>query len=297
MKREVLVKLHKDFESIVKTDFQSGLEFWCARELQELLQYSNWQNFNKVIEKAKTACATAGYDISNHFIDTDKMVSIGSGGQRPIADILLTRYACYLIAQNADPSKEPIAFAQTYFAVQTRKQEVIERRLAERDRLTARKKLSDSEKQLSGVVYERLGKEADFAKLRSRGDEALFGGISTQGMKIRLRVPKNRALADFLPSITIKAKDFANEITTFNIKRDELTGETAIDAEHVKNNRDVRKLLTDRGIQPERLPAAEDIRAVQRRVASDEKKIPPKPRARMNRKPDNPGPSDPDSSD
>jgi DNA-damage-inducible protein D len=260
MKKDVLVKLHKDFESTVKIDSERGTEFWCARDIQELLGYVKWDNFTKVVEKAKTSCQTAGYDVNDHFLDVGKMVQIGSGSHREIPDVMLTRYACYLIAQNGDPTKEPIAFAQTYFAVQTRKQEVIETRLAERDRITARKKLSASEKRLSGVIFERLGEGQSFAKIRSCGDQALFGGLATQDMKHRLSVPSGRPLADFLPSITIKAKDFANEITTFSIKRDELSSEASIATEHVKNNRDVRRVLLDRNIYPEKLPPAEDIK-------------------------------------
>jgi DNA-damage-inducible protein D len=275
MKKEVIVRLHTTFEELVQTDTDGG-EFWLARDLQELLGYAKWENFAKVIERAKIACQGAGYDPQNHFLDVRKMVDLGSGATRAIDDIALTRYACYLIAQNGDPSKDAIAFAQTYFALQTRKQELVEQRLVEVERLSARKKLTLSEKELSGIIYERVGDQMSFARIRSKGDVALFGGMTTQDMKNSLGVPESRPLADFLPTITIKAKDFANEITNFNIKKDALQNEPAITAEHVKNNRDVRDLLTQRGITPEALPAAEDIKKVERRVLSEAKKLPAK---------------------
>lgn len=276
MKKKVIVRLHASFEELVQKD-EDGGEYWLARDLQELLGYAKWENFSKVIDKAITACQGSGYDPQDHFLDVRKMVELGSGATRAVDDIALTRYACYLIAQNGDPSKEAIAFAQTYFAVQTRKQELIEQRLAEMERLSARKKLTLSEKELSGVIYERVGDQMSFARIRSKGDTALFGGHTTQDMKTRLGVPDARPLADFLPTITIKAKDFANEITNFNIKRDGLNTEPTIAGEHVKNNRDVRDLLLKRGIQPESLPAAEDLKKVERRVQSEAKKLPPKP--------------------
>jgi len=274
MKKDVVVRLHASFEELVQRDADWGGEYWLARDLQTLLGYARWENFVKVIEKAKTACQASGYEPADHFLDVTKMVELGSGANREIEDIALTRYACYLIAQNGDPSKEAIAFAQTYFAVQTRKQELIEQRLAEVERLSARKKLTTSEKELSGIIYERVGDQMSFARIRSKGDMALFGGHSTQSMKTKLGVPDNRPLADFLPTITIKAKDFANEITNFNIKRDELHTEGSIAVEHVKNNKDVRDLLIQRGIQPEALPPAEDIKKIERRVASEAKKLP-----------------------
>ncbi len=245
-----------------------------ARDLQSLLGYARWENFAAVIKKARTACTTSGYDGNDHFLDVRKMVSLGSGAQREIDDVMLTRYACYLIAQNGDPSKDAIAFAQTYFAVQTRKQEIIEQRLAEVERLQARKKLTVSEKQLSGVIFEKLHDNQCFGRIRSKGDMALFGGHSTQQMKAKLDVPKNRPLADFLPTITIKAKDFANEITTFNVKRDDLDSEDSITSEHVRNNTDVRNLLGNRDIQPESLPPAEDAKKLERRLKSEERRLP-----------------------
>ena len=273
MKKDRIAQLHTAFEDIVHAHPETGVEFWFARDLQPILGYAKWENFTKVIEKAKAACTNTGHEVSDHFLDIRKMVPLGSGAQREIEDIALTRYASYLIAQNGDPSKDPIAFAQTYFAVQTRKQELIEKRLAETERLSARKKLSASEKQLSGIIYERVGDEQGFARIRSKGDQALFGGITTQQMKERLGVRGNRPLADFLPTITIKAKDFANEITNFNIAKDDLRAEPEITQEHVKNNSDVRSLLTKRGIVPEQLPAAEDIKKLERRLGSDAKKI------------------------
>jgi DNA-damage-inducible protein D len=274
MKKEIIVRLHAEFEGIARTWLETGTAFWLARDLQEVLGYTRWENFRKVIGKAVTACQNAGYEPSDHFLDVTKKVELGSGAVREIEDIALTRYACYIIAQNGDPAKDPIAFAQTYFAVQTRKQEIIEQRLSEVERLDARKKLSSSEKRLSGIIFERLGEGQSFARIRSKGDQALFGGRTTEDMKRTLAVPKSRPLADFLPTITIRAKDFANEITNFSINRDDLRTETTITHEHVKNNDDVRKLLLDRRIYPESLPPAEDIKKVERRLAAEEKKLP-----------------------
>ena len=271
MKKDIVTRLHKSFEDYAHSE--AGSEFWLARELQQLLGYSQWRNFERAIEDAKTACAKAGSAVDDHFADVSKMVGIGSGTDRPIVDIALTRYACYLIAQNGDPRKDEIAFAMTYFAVQTRKQEVIEQRLAEFERIQAREKLSLSEKELSRVIFERCADERSFGRIRSEGDRALFGGQTTQGMKERLAIPANRPLADFLPTITIKAKDFANEVTNMQVLQQDLRAEHDISREHVKNNEDVRKILTDRNIRPESLPPAEDVKKVERRLKSEQKKL------------------------
>jgi DNA-damage-inducible protein D len=273
MDKEIVVRLHSSFEEMVRKFPDTETEFWCARDLQMLLGYSQWRNFAAVIDRAITACENSGYDPKDHFAHVGKMVVLGSGAKREIDDIALTRYACYLIAQNGDPAKEEIAFAQTYFAVQTRKQEIIEKRLAEAERVSARKKLTKSEKELSGIIFDRLRDHESFGRIRSKGDRALFGGRTTQEMKGKLHVPANRPLADFLPTITIKAKDFANEITNFNIKQNELRTEAKITDEHIKNNQEVRQLLVDRGIVPEALPPAEDVKKVERRLTSEQKKL------------------------
>lgn len=272
MKKEVITRLHRSFEECAH--HQDGVEFWYARELQHLLGYAKWENFEQVIGKAKVACTNSGHAVEDHFPDVRKMVGIGSETSRPINDLALTRYACYLIAQNGDPRKDAIAFAMTYFAVQTRKQELIEQRLAEVERVQAREKLTTSQKNLSGVMYERGVDQQGFARIVSKGDAALFGGKTTHDMKSRLGVPEGRPLADFLPTLTIKAKDFANEVTSVQIKEQDLSGEVDISREHVRNNADVRKILTDRNIRPEALPPAEDLKKVERRLKSEEKKLP-----------------------
>jgi len=276
MKKEIITHLHSNFEKTVQIEEETHMEFWLARDIQELLGYAKWDNFLKVIGKAKISCETSGYSISEHFLDVGKMVSLGSGSQRQISDFALTRYACYLIAQNGDPTKDQIAFAQTYFAIQTRKQELVEQRIAEIERLGARKRLTASEKELSGIIFERVGDPRSFGRIRSKGDSALFGGLNTRNMKLKLGTPDKKPLADFLPMITIKAKDFANEITNFNIKRDNLNTESEITQEHVGNNRDVRDLLGKRNIKPELLPSEEDAKIIERRVIAEEKKLPKK---------------------
>ncbi|MDT8414179.1 MAG: DNA damage-inducible protein D [Flavobacteriaceae bacterium] len=241
MKSEIIKSLSNNFEDHSQIT-ENGVEFWFARDIQHLLGYSEWRNFQKVVVKAKTSCETTGNDILDHFVDVNKMVKLGSGSEREIEDIMLTRYACYLIAQNGDPRKEQIAFAQNYFAIQTRKFEVIEKRIKDWERLQARQKLIFSEKELSELIYEQTGNDKNFGIIRSKGDQALFGK-TTQQMKNKLGVPRSRALADFLPTITIKAKDFATEITVFNTKEKGLKTERQISAEHITNNRGVRDIL------------------------------------------------------
>jgi DNA-damage-inducible protein D len=271
MEKETLVKLNKSFEESAYE--QDGVEYWLARELQELLGYSDWRNFLNAVEKAKESCKTTGEDVLDHFVDVTKMVKIGSGAERKQDDIMLTRYACYLIAQNGDPKKEQIAFAQSYFAIQTRKQELLEERIRLNERLQAREKLAATESELSKNIYERGLDSKGFANIRSKGDWALFGGLTTSNMKKKLGIPENRPLADFLPTITITAKQLATEITNFNVKQHDLKGEARITDEHVKNNKDVRGLLGKSGIKPEQLPVEEDIKKLERRVKSADKGI------------------------
>lgn len=269
MKKEIIQQLYSAFEqAALEID---GVECWSARELQTLLGYRLWQNFTKVIDKAKVACEVVNQSISDHFIGVNKKVELGSGAQREIEDLMLTRYACYLVAQNGDPRKEQIAFAQTYFAVQTRKAELIEQRLLEVERVKARAKLQETEKILSGVLYERGVNDKSFAIIRSKGDQALFR-LNTATLKRKMGVPASRPLADFLPTISIKAKDFAAEMTSMNVQTKDLQSETMIAKEHIDNNAAVRKMLLERGIVPEDFPAAEDVKKLERRLASEEKK-------------------------
>ncbi len=269
MKKEIIQQLYSAFEqAALEVD---GVECWSARELQKLLGYSKWENFANVIDKAKTACENVGHNVSEHFPDVRKTIPMPKGAEKEIDDYLLTRYACYLVAQNGDPRKEQIAFAQTYFAVQTRKAELIEQRLLEVERVKARAKLQETEKKLSGILYERGVNDKSFAIIRSKGDQALFR-LNTATLKRKMGVPASRPLADFLPTISIKAKDFAAEMTSMNVQTKDLQSETMIAKEHIDNNAAVRKMLLERGIVPEDLPAAEDVKKVERRLASEEKK-------------------------
>ena len=271
MKSEDILQLFDNFESACY-DYR-GVECWSARELQKVFNYTDWRNFLKAIEKARESCKNAGEKVTDHFVEFNKTIPMPKGAEKEIVDIALTRYACYLIAQNGDSSKKEIAFAQTYFAVQTRKQEVIEQRLLDIARVEAREKLSKSEKKLSGIIYERGINEKGFAIIRSEGDKALFGGFTTSMMKKRLSVPNNRSLADFLPTLTIKAKDFATELTSHNVLEKDLKGMTQIEKEHIVNNSEVRKILAKRGIKPECLPPAEDVQKIQRKISKENKKV------------------------
>ena len=263
----------KQYDAVVHKEEEVNIEFWYARELMPLLGYERWENFEKAISRAMSSCETSGIEILDHFREVTKMVTLGSGSKRNIKDYMLTRYACYLIAQNGDPKKEEIAFAQSYFAIQTRKQELIEERIAYIERTEARGRLRESEKRLSQNIYERGVDDAGFGRIRSKGDTALFGGKSTQDMKKKLGVKDNRPLADFLPTLTIAAKNLATEMTNYNVEEKDLQGETSITVEHIQNNSTVREMLGQRGIRPEDLPASEDIKKLERRVKSQEKKI------------------------
>lgn len=271
MEKNTILKLNKSFEEYAYE--QDGIEFWMARELQGLLGYADWRNFLNAVDKAKESCSTTGEAIMDHFVDVTKTIPMPKGANKKVPDLMLTRYACYLIAQNGDPKKEQIAFAQSYFAIQTRKQELLEERIQLMERFAAREKLAATETELSKNIYQRGVDNQGFANIRSKGDWALFGGKNTSAMKRKLGIPENRPLADFLPTITITAKQLATEITNFNVNKNDLKGETKITNEHVKNNQDVRALLDKSGIKPEALPAEEDIKKMERRVKTLDKDI------------------------
>ena len=273
MDKQFIITLQNDFNQISNILEDTQIEFWYARDLQKILGYTKWDKFISVIEKAQNTCKASKIDLFSHFRHVGKKVKLGLNKSREIKDIILTRYACYLIAQNGDSSKPQIAFAQTYFAIQTRKQELLEQRLELEDRLKARKKLKNSEIELSKNIYERGVDSQGFGRIRSQGDNALFGGYNTQDMKDKLEVPKNRVLADFLPTVTITAKNLATEITNHNVKQHDLNGENSITNEHINNNQNVRKLLKDSGIKPEELPASHDLQKLERKVKSDNKKL------------------------
>ncbi|MCP9755617.1 DNA damage-inducible protein D [Lacihabitans sp. CCS-44] len=271
MEKTTIINLNKRFEEYAYQ--QDGIEYWLARELQELLGYTDWRNFLNAITKAKESCKTTNEAVSDHFVDVNKTIPMPKGASKIVEDFMLTRYACYLIAQNGDPKKEQVAFAQSYFAIQTRKQELLEERIQLMERLQAREKLAATETELSKNIFERGVDNKGFANIRSRGDWALFGGNNTSEMKRKLGIKENRPLADFLPTITITAKQLATEITNFNVKKNDLKGESNITHEHVKNNQDIRKLLGKSGIKPEELPAEEDIKKLERRVKTMDKEI------------------------
>lgn len=273
MDKKRIEQVKMQFDNVLQVTENEQVEFWYARDLMKLLGYTEWRNFEKTIVRAIDSCKSSNIEVLDHFVKVNKMVSIGSGASRQVSDYMLTRYACYLIAMNGDTTKEEIAFAQSYFAVQTRKQELIEERIAYIERTQARNRLKESEKRLSQNIYERGVDDAGFARIRSQGDQALFGGYTTKEMKAKLGVKDNRPLADFLPTLTIAAKNLATEMTNYNVENKDLYGEPAITGEHIQNNTEIRKMLGGRGIKPEELPPAEDIKKLERRTKSQDKKI------------------------
>ena len=268
-----LIELKEKFDSIINKEEKENIEFWYARDLQIQLGYKRWENFIETIKKAMQSCANTGITVEDHFREVTKMIKLAKGAKRTIQDYMLTRYACYLIAQNGDPKKEEIAFAQTYFALQTRKQEIIEDRIKLINRLEVREKLRESEKQLSKNIYERGVDDLGFARIRSKGDSALFGGLNTMQMKAKYGIKENRPLADFLPTLTIAAKNLATEMTNYNVTEKNMYGEDSISNEHVDNNLSVRDMLNKRGIKPENLKPAEDLKKIERRVKLENKKM------------------------
>ena len=260
-------------QHITSDDDKEQVEVWFARDLQKQLGYARWENFAVAIRRAVESCKSQNINIDDNFREVTKMVSLGSGSQREVQDFMLTRFACYLIAQNGDPKKEKVAFAQGYFALQTRRAEQIAELLQQMSRLETRDRLKASEKQLSQNIYQRGVDDKGYGRIRSKGDVALFGGHTTEDMKHRLGIKSSRPLADFLPTLTIAAKNLATEMTNYNVEQKDLYGERSITAEHVQNNRSVRQMLNQRGIKPEDLPAAEDIKKVERMVNSNQKKI------------------------
>ena len=273
MDKKRIEQIKLEFDSVIQVTGNEQIEFWYARDLMKLLGYTRWENFEKAIGRAVISCETAQIEVLDHFREVTKLITAGKGAKRSVNDYMLTRYACYLIAMNGDTSKEEIAFAQSYFAVQTRKQELIEERIAYIERAQARNRLKESEKRLSQNIYERGVDDAGFARIRSQGDQALFGGYTTKEMKAKLGVKDNRPLADFLPTLTIAAKNLATEMTNYNVENKDLYGEPAITGEHIQNNTEIRKMLGGRGIKPEELPPAEDIKKLERRTQSQDKKI------------------------
>lgn len=273
MDKNKVIAIKLQFDEIIHVIEDTEVEYWYARDLMSLLGYERWENFERAVKRAMESCKASEIETSDHFREVTKMVRLGSGSKRKVKDYMLTRYACYLIAQNGDPKKEQIAFAQSYFAVQTRKQELIEERIAYIERSEARGRLKESERRLSQNIYERGVDDAGFGRIRSKGDQALFGGYTTQEMKAKWEIKESRPLADFLPTLTIAAKNLATEMTNYNVEEKDLQGESKITTEHVQNNSSVRDMLGERGIKPENLPPSEDIKKLERRARAEEKKL------------------------